>query len=61
MNVVETYVSNITKTEKIQEKFGDYYKLTADTDCYGRKENQRIFTVNEHEYKSIIEKGYYLT
>ena len=61
MNVVETYVSNITKAEKIKEKWGDYYKLTADTNCYGGKDKQKIFTVSESEYELILEKGYYLT
>lgn len=61
MNVVETYVGNITKAEKIQEKWGDYYKLIADTDCYGRKDKQKIFTVSKSDYEMILEKGYYFT
>jgi hypothetical protein len=61
MNVVETHVSNITKAEKIQEKWGCYYKLTADTNCYGTTKHQEIFTVSDYEYELIIEKGYYFT
>ena len=58
MNLLEIYVSNITADEETEYK--GIRKLIADTDCYGNKEYQKEIIVDEHNYKSIKEKGYYL-
>lgn len=60
MNLVETCVSNITSDEEVEEVKG-LHKITADFDCYGRKEIQTTKYLTALDYKSVLEKGYYLT
>lgn len=64
MNILEIYVSNITR-DVVCEKVYDghlirYHKIVADKDCYGAKENQVEFCVSEQDYQSIMKNGYYL-
>lgn len=61
MNILETYVSNITLEEKCEFEDFTCYRLIADTDCYGSKTKNKEFIVSEDAYKMIKEKGYYLT
>lgn len=59
MNLLETYVTNITKVE-----VGLPYncvRITADFDCYGRKEIQATKVIMMDEYQQIIAWGYYLS
>ncbi|WP_029503960.1 hypothetical protein [Lachnoclostridium phytofermentans] len=58
MNLVEIYVSNIT--EQFASEYTGLHVLTADTDCYGKKETQQELFLTDDEYKSVKEKGYYL-
>lgn len=60
MNLLEHYVTNITKVKKIEGEFGCYYKVVADVDCYGDIKKQKHFTLFEHQWKQVQEKGYYL-
>lgn len=63
MNLLETYVSNITNVEEIKDKTGklSLFKVTADFDCYGSIEIQITKNLGKHEYDSVLEKGYYLS
>ena len=63
MNVVETYVTNITKVEKKYNEPNDleYYEIIADTDCYGVKKKQTLLHLLKDEYDSVMKNGYYLT
>lgn len=56
MNLVEIYVSNITMHTVVD----GIHKITADFDCYGRKEYQKTTWLTELEYQSVKNKGYYL-
>ena len=59
MNLVETYVTNITKVE-----VGLPYncvKITADFNCYGCKEIQATKVIGMHQYQQIISEGFYLS
>lgn len=59
MNLVETYVTNITKVE-----VGLPYncvRITADFDCYGCKEIQATKVIDMDQYQQIIAWGYYLS
>lgn len=58
MNLLKIYVNNITADK--ETKYKGIKKLVADVDCYGSKEYQKEIIVDEHNYKSIKEKGYYL-
>ena len=60
MNLVEIYVSNITMAEEHKTECGSIYEVTADKDCYGRKEKQVTFWLGERDYESVKEKGFYL-
>ena len=62
MNLVETYVTNITKEEDIWTDFHLHlHRITADFNCYGRIEKQVSKIVNDYDYEIIKEKGYYWT
>jgi len=61
VNLVETWVTNITDVKVIPTDYGTLFELIADTNCYGCKKNQWQFTVTESEYDSIKNNGYYLT
>ena len=36
------------------------HQITADFNCYGRKEVQVTKWLTQNDYKSVMEKGYYL-
>ena len=59
LNLVETYVSNIRSVSPPNE-YG-FRTLIADTNCYGIVERKKNLTVSKENYKSILEKGYYLS
>ena len=61
MNLLETWVYNITSVKRIEQ--GEYalYKLKADIDCYGAKRKQVDITLSEKEYDSVIQNGYYIS
>ena len=63
MNVVETYVTNITKEELKYHKDYDfeYYEIVADTDCYGVKRKQVQMHLLKDEYEHIKKYGFYYT
>ena len=57
MNLLETYVTNITKVE-----VGLPYncvRITADFDCYGYEEIQATKVIGMDQYQQIIAYGYY--
>ena len=59
MNLLETYVTNITKVE-----VGLPYncvRITADFDCWGAKEIQVTKIIDMWDYQRIIAYGYYLS
>lgn len=64
MNLLEIYVSNITKCELCQKIYDGhvvrYYKMVADKDCYGSKQSQVEFIVSESNYQSIMKNGFYM-
>lgn len=60
MNLVEVYVYNITKEEKVQCDGFSVWKLIADINCYGRKHEQVTLIMSKSDYESVKEKGYYL-
>ena len=63
MNLVETYVTNITSAERKHNEEHDFYywEIVADTDCYGSKEIQKTLRVCDKEYEQIQKYGCYLT
>lgn len=60
MNLLETYVSNITKEERLEKDGIVIYKIVADINCYGDIHKQKEITLGEYQYKSVKERGYYL-
>ena len=56
MNLVEMWVKNITMHIEVE----GLHQIKADFDCYGRKEYQQTRWLTDSDYKSIVEKGYYL-
>ena len=58
MNVLEVWVSNITSVTEPDE-YG-VVTIVADQDCWGNKEEQVEFSVDQQAYESILTKGYYL-
>ena len=58
MNLLEIYVTNITKVE-VGLPYNSV-RLTADFDCYGVKELQVSKIINMHQYQEIIAYGYFL-
>ena len=61
MNLVETYVTNITDVQEIKTEWGYYYKISCDTNCYGQKKLSTEISVIQSEFNMIKSKGYYLT
>lgn len=59
MKLVEIYITKIWSERLVKECNFPLYELIADTDRRGRKEYKKHFFVNELDYKSIKEKGYY--
>lgn len=64
MNLLEIYVTNITKHEVQESSYNGQtiriHRLVADKDCYGAKQYQVEFKVGESEYQSILNNGYYI-
>ena len=56
MNLVDIWVTNITMHIEIE----GLHQITADFNCYGRKEVQGTKWLTQNDYKSVMEKGYYL-
>lgn len=61
MNLLETWVYNITSVKRIEQEKCVLYKLKADIDCYGAKRKQVDITLSEKEYDSVMQKGYYIS
>lgn len=61
MNLLRTYVTNITHEELVKGVDFIFYKVIADTDCYGHKEYNKTLLLTKDNYKSVKEKGYYLS
>lgn len=59
MNLVETYVTNITKV--VMGLPYDCVKITADFNCYGNKKIQATEIIGMLQYQQIIAWGYYLS
>lgn len=59
MNLVKTYVTNITNIGKA-DRCG-YCNVTADFDCYGRKEIQATKRLHIEEINKIKRYGFYLS
>lgn len=57
MNLLEVYVTNIT--QHVEEKECGH-RITADFNCYGRKEIGVTKIITDADYKMVLEKGYYL-
>ena len=55
MNLVEMWVTNITN--HIEED--GLHIITADFNCYGRKEDQKEKCLLDIDWKMVKEKGYY--
>ena len=60
MNLIETYVYNITDIKEVKTEQGYYYKIKCDTNRHGRLELDTEITVNQSEYNMIQSKGYYM-
>lgn len=60
MNLLEQYVTNITKEERIERDGVVIYKIVADLDCYGNVQKQKEIILGESNYKFVKEHGYYL-
>lgn len=58
MNLVEINVSNITSD--IETDYPPFREIVADTNCYGNKQYQKKIILAPHDYKMVMEKGYYL-
>lgn len=56
MNLLEIYVSNITMHIEVE----GIHRITANFDCYGRREWQKTTWLTDMNYKMVMEKGYYL-
>ena len=59
MNLLEVYVTNITKIE-VGLPYNSV-RLTADFDCYGVKEYQATKIIGMSQYQEIIAYGYFLS
>lgn len=63
MNLLEYYVTNITKEECCEKIVNNtkimFYTIVADIDCYGNKEKQVTIKLTPSDYKSVKEHGYY--
>lgn len=56
MNLVEMWVTNITSHTEVE----GLHIITADFNCYGRKEWQQTKWLTDHDWQMVEEKGYYL-
>ena len=64
MYLLENYVSNITKEEKIEEIINNktvvFYKIVADLKCCGITLKQKTITLCADDYLKVKEQGYYM-
>ena len=61
MNILEHYVTKIYSERKIEEcKYGEWWRLVVDVDCYGAKECKTEIIVDAEQYNDIKTKGYYM-
>lgn len=60
MNLLEHYVTNITREHETDCQGIKMYELTCDINCYGVVKKQEHILLLEGDYKMIQEKGYYL-
>lgn len=58
MNLIETYVTNITNIGEA-DKY-NFCSITADFDCYGREEIQVTKQLHTYVIEKIKRDGYYL-
>lgn len=58
MNLLETYVTNITNIGK-PDKYG-FCEVTADFDCYGVEEVQKTKKIHLDDIYKIKRDGFYL-
>ena len=59
MNLLETYVTNITNIGK-ENKY-HFYNITADFDCYGNEEIQVTKSLHVDDIERIKRDGFYLS
>ena len=60
MNLLERYVTNITREHETDYQGVKMYELTCDINCCGHVVKQEHILLLEEDYKMIQEKGYYL-
>lgn len=60
MNLLEHYVTNITREHETDYQGVKMYEMTCDINCYGNVKKQEHILLLEEDYKMIQEKGYYL-
>lgn len=60
MNLLEHYVTNITREYETDFQGVKMHELTCDINCYGNVKKQEHILLLEEDYKMIQEKGYYL-
>lgn len=60
MNLLEHYVTNITREYETDFQGVKMHELICDIDCYGNVKKQEHILLLEEDYKMIQEKGYYL-
>ena len=59
MNLVEKWVSNITFEGRC-ERYPDFWKVIADTNCYGNKKEQEELMLTNGDFQSVKKNGFYL-
>ena len=60
MNLLEHYVTNITREHETDYQGVKMYELTCGIKCCGNIKKQEHILLLEEDYKMIQEKGYYL-
>ena len=61
MNLLETYVTNITEEKDIYVEDMHLHSIKADFNCYGRIDKQITKIVSDGDYEMIKSEGYYLS
>lgn len=63
MNILETYVTNITNVKESNDKKRGLclYKVTADYNCYGAKDIQIEKSLSKEQYEQVRRDGYYMS
>lgn len=61
MNLLEHYIKKIISEEKVQSPEGkEYYKVTAEVDCYGSVEILKDHIFNIGEWELAKKNGYFM-